>query len=110
METQNKKIAGNAELLTELKNKTLSLNGVVRSMHVMSQLISVTELYCICLLFEAPKKRKELYDSLVRDISAKVHALQRLREKALVECLPDTTIRLTDKGVALYLELLKHIK
>lgn len=110
METPTQKIKTSAELISVLSTKVLALNSVVRACHVTSQLISITEMYCICLLFEAPRKRNELYALLVRDPSTKVHALQRLKEKELIEFMPDTTVKLTEKGTVLYYEFIENIR
>ena len=110
METPTQKIKNSADLLAALRSKVLALNSVVRACHVTSQLISITEMYCICLLFEAPRKRNDLYALLVRDPSTKVHALQRLKEKGLVDFLPDTTVKLTEKGTLFFYEFVANIR
>ena len=98
------------DLLNFFRQKSLALNNVVRATHVMSQLLSITEIYIICLLFERPRKKSELYELLCRDLSTKAHAMRRLRQKELVEetsiSRTDTLVKLSTKGSAIYAQLI----
>lgn len=104
------KPATQTDILRFFKQKSIALNNVVRATHVMSQLLSITELYIICLLFESPRKKSELYDLLCRDLSTKAHAMRRLRQKELIDEEPisrsDTLVKLSEKGGAIYAQLI----
>lgn len=104
------KPATQTDIIRFFKQKSIALNNVVRATHVMSQLLSITELYIICLLFESPRKKSELYDLLCRDLSTKAHAMRRLRQKELIDEEPisraDTLVKLSEKGGAIYAQLI----
>lgn len=104
------KAASQDDLIHFFRQKSLALNNVVRATHVMSQLLSITEIYIVCLLFESPRKKSELYELLCRDLSTKAHAMRRLRQKELVIestiSRNDTLVKLSPKGSAIYAQLI----
>lgn len=104
------KSATQNDIIRFYKQKSIALNSVIRATHVMSQLLSITEIYIICLLFERPRKRSELYELLCRDLSTKAHAMRRLRQKELIVeeyiSRSDSLIKLSEKGSTIYAQLI----
>ena len=99
-------------LLKKIQDTVISARNVLYSAHILNQLYSDTDLLIIASIFIEPLNRKQIGIIVRRDPTTISHAITRLTQSSVIYLTSEhkeAPFRLTEKGLLIYEEFIKHI-